>query len=78
MMVAMKETVGVASLNFAEVIDNMYRMLSSMFLFVSERGGMICACFCLQIGVYRFLAQNGVFQVRYLSVPCETGKLGVV
>ena len=36
MTVAMKEAVGVASLNFAEVIDNMYRMLSSMFLFVSE------------------------------------------
>jgi len=74
MMVAMKETVGDESLNYAEVIDNMYRMLSSMFLFVIERGGMICSGFCLQNGVYRFLAQNGVFQVRYLWMTSETGK----
>ena len=65
-MVAMKETVGDESLNYAEVIDNMDRMLSSMFLFVIERGGMICPCFCPLIGGYRFLTQNGVFQVPYL------------
>ena len=74
MTVAMEEAVGVACLNYAEVIDNMYRMLSSMFLIVIERGGLICAGFCPQIGVYRFLAQIGVFQVRYLWMTSETSK----
>jgi len=63
-----------ASLNYAEVIDNMDRMLSSMFLFVIERLGLICACFCPLIGVYRILAQICPFQVSYLSEHSETGK----